>query len=174
VHLQGVQFRTQQKASLKIAAGASKSTIATMRGDNIPHTSERIYSAAQEAMNDPAWVEVGFNPVRSSMFYRKDTGAPVTDAAEVLQVGGMVLAKNPTADDSVVRLYQLAWHYSSDLFNELSAHQASNISGLGWGLLFSDSAHLADAYRRLIAENSQNPQTSGVPYVVEIPDDNKQ
>jgi hypothetical protein len=173
VHLQGVQFRTQQKASLKIAAGASKSTIATMRGDNIPHTSERIYSAAQEAMNDPAWVEVGFNPVRSSMFYRKDTGAPVTDAAEVLQVGGMVLAKNPTADDSVVRLYQLAWHYSSDLFNELSAHQASNISGLGWGLLFSDSAHLADAYRRLIAENSQNPQTSGVPYVVEIPDDNK-
>jgi hypothetical protein len=170
VHLRGVQFRSSQKASLKIAAGAPKSTIATMRGENVTQSVDVTYQMAQQAMNDPEWVEVGFNPIRSSMFYRKDTGAPVTDAAEVLQVGGMVLAKNPVADDSVVRLYQLVWHYSTELFDKFTAHHSSDTGGLGWGLLFSDSKQMAELYGQLKAADKSAKDRRYIEYSVNIPE----
>ncbi len=173
VHLRGVEFRTSQKAALKIAAGAPKSTIATMRGENVTQSVDATYQMAQAAMNDPEWVEVGFNPIRSSMFYRKDNGAPVTDAAEILQVGGMVLAKNPTANDSVVRLYQLAWHFSTESFNKFAAHHSSDTGGLGWGLLFSNSKEMALLYGELKAREQGIEGQKYAEYAVDIPDNDK-
>ena len=64
-----------------------------MRGEYVPMTSEQAYELANS--NKEQWVEVGMNPIRHQYFYDKDTQTPIESAEEVVQVGGMVLAKNP-------------------------------------------------------------------------------
>tara|TARA_R110002167_G_scaffold53817_1_gene153909 strand:- start:1281 stop:8654 length:7374 start_codon:yes stop_codon:yes gene_type:complete len=94
VVLRNVGFNiASEKAALNIATGISKSTIATMVGDSVSMTSEAAYDYAQEAKASGEWVEVGMNPQRHSYFYVKETQEPVEGASEVIQVGGMVLAK---------------------------------------------------------------------------------
>jgi hypothetical protein len=91
--LRNVEFGVTEKAAVGIAAGKPKSTIATMKGEYVPMTAEQAYELA--TTNKEQWVEIGMNPVRHSYFYDKDTQTPVVSAEEVVQVGGMVLAKNP-------------------------------------------------------------------------------
>jgi hypothetical protein len=91
--LRNVTFGVTENAALNIAAGKPKSTIATMRGEYVPMTSQQAYKLAET--NKDRWVEIGMNPVRHTYFYDKDTQTPVVSAEEVVQVGGMVLAKNP-------------------------------------------------------------------------------
>ena len=95
VVLRNVGFNiASEKAALSIATGErSKTTIATMVGDSVSMTSEAAYEYAQEAKASGEWVEVGMNPQRHSYFYVKETQEPVEAASEVIQVGGMVLAK---------------------------------------------------------------------------------
>jgi hypothetical protein len=88
-----VTFGVTETAALNIAAGKPKSTIATMRGEYVPMTSQQAYELALG--NKDLWVEIGMNPIRHTYFYDKDTQTPVVSAKEVVQVGGMVLAKNP-------------------------------------------------------------------------------
>jgi hypothetical protein len=57
-------------------------------------TAEQAYELANTGKNE-GWVEIGMNPIRHSYFYDKETQTPVVSAEEVVQVGGMVLAKNP-------------------------------------------------------------------------------
>ena len=49
-------------------------------------------------MNDKEWTQVGMNPYRHSFFYDRSggqrNGRPVVGADEVIQIGGMLLAKN--------------------------------------------------------------------------------
>ena len=92
--LRNVGFNiASEKAALNIATGKQKRTIATMVGDSVSMTSEAAYDYAQEAKASGEWVEVGMNPQRHSYFYVKETQEPVEAASEVIQVGGMVLAK---------------------------------------------------------------------------------
>jgi hypothetical protein len=91
--LRNVTFGVTETAALNIAAGKPKSTIATMRGEYVPMTAKQAYELAET--NKDQWVEIGMNPVRHTYFYDKNTQAPVESAEEVVQVGGMVLAKNP-------------------------------------------------------------------------------
>jgi DNA repair protein RadC len=101
--VRNASFESNADAALNIARGLKpKSTIATIEGEWATITPDEAKTRAEEAMNDSEWVQVGMNPFRHSWFYNRATGAPVVSASEVLQVGGLVLAKNPvytTADD---------------------------------------------------------------------------
>lgn len=100
--LKNVDFTTDPRVALNIAAGFnSKGTFARMEGEmvDIPgETAEEQGLNAQamieEIMNDPSWVQVGMNPFRHSFFWNRANGAPVVSADEVIQVGGLVYAKN--------------------------------------------------------------------------------
>lgn len=92
-----IEFKTQSPmAALNIAAGKPKQTIARMFGRWVEHDPQTLRDEAAQLLNDPksGWVEVGMNPIRASYFYRKDTGMPVVSAAEVIQVGSLVLARD--------------------------------------------------------------------------------
>lgn len=115
VKLKNVEFSTDPRMALNIAAGLmGKSTFARMVGEmeDIPgNTAEEQGLNAQlmveDIMNDPNWVQVGMNPFRHSFFWNRETGMPVVSADEVIQIGGLVYAKNakevsPNSDEFTV------------------------------------------------------------------------
>lgn len=103
--LKNVKFVTKPGDALKIATGdIAKGTIARMIGkwENIPGANfeEKGQSAKktiEEISRNPEWVQVGMNPFRHSYFYDRSNniGQPIIEAEEVVQVGGLVYAKNP-------------------------------------------------------------------------------
>jgi len=97
--IKNVNFRTSVTTASKIAAGESKSAFAMAQGEWMDESPESIQARAEEALNSPEWVQVGMNPTRNSFFFDKADGNPVVSADEVLQVGNLVLAKNPKKID---------------------------------------------------------------------------
>ncbi|MFM2124320.1 MAG: hypothetical protein RL328_771 [Acidobacteriota bacterium] len=91
--LQNVTFSVNETAALNVAGGKRKSSFATMNGEYVPMTARSAYEMANEAKDSGDWVEVGMNPIRHSYFYDKSDQRPVVSAEEVIQVGGMVLAR---------------------------------------------------------------------------------
>ena len=85
-----------QARSLRIAAGEFKDKLQTMEGEYVDMTPEEAYKRAQELINDPAYIQIGFNPLRHSYFYDRSTMQPVVKADEVLQIGNFILAKGVT------------------------------------------------------------------------------
>ena len=99
--INNVEFMSSPKVALGIARGKSKATIARMlgnwsplEGDTPEARSENAKSIVVEVMNDPSWVQVGMNPFRHSYFYDRLDGMPIVKADEVVQIGGLVYAKN--------------------------------------------------------------------------------
>ena len=74
----------------------NKTSYAQILGNFVNRSDAENAALAEEALNDPAWTQVGFDPRRHSYFYDRATGEPVTAAEEVVQVGPLVLAKNAT------------------------------------------------------------------------------
>lgn len=97
--IQNVNFRTSVSTAAKIGAGEDKSAFAMAVGEWMDESPESIQARAEEALNSPEWIQVGMNPIRSSFFFDKADGNPVVAADEVLQVGNLVLAKNPQKID---------------------------------------------------------------------------
>jgi hypothetical protein len=91
-----VSFGITEKAALNIAKGSGKATIATMEGKWKPVSPEEAATLGKQYLNDPEWIQVGMDPERHSYFYDRANMEPVTHAEEVLQIGGLVFAKNPT------------------------------------------------------------------------------
>lgn len=92
--IKNVDFRSSPRVTLNIARGAeSKSTIARMHGEWVPHDSKALAKRAAELLNDPNWTQIGINPFRHSFFYDKTDGMPVVSAQEVIQIGPLVLAR---------------------------------------------------------------------------------
>jgi hypothetical protein len=102
VRLKNVEFSTDPRMALNIAAGLmGKSTFARMVGEMVdipgPTAEEQGLNAqvmVEEIMNDPNWIQVGMNPFRHSFFWNRANGMPVVSADEVIQIGGLVYAKN--------------------------------------------------------------------------------
>ncbi len=90
------QFSASEKVAVRIAAGAQKGPFATIDGSFVQATPDEAFAIAQEMMNDPDVVQVGFDPERHSYFYDRTTTQPVIAAEQVVQIGPLVLAKNPT------------------------------------------------------------------------------
>ena len=96
--LKDVKFSVSGKnavdKTLAVAQGkAEKSPFAVMKGEWQNLSDEEAYSLAETYINNPDYVQVGFNPERHSFFYRKDNMMPVFEAEEVVQIGALVLAK---------------------------------------------------------------------------------
>ncbi len=96
--LKDVKFSVSGKQpvekTLAVAQGkAEKSPFAVMKGEWQNLSDEEAYSLAETYINNPDYVQVGFNPERHSFFYRKDNMMPVFEAEEVVQIGALVLAK---------------------------------------------------------------------------------
>ena len=109
--LKDVKFSVSGKnpvdKTLAVAQGkAEKSPFAVMKGEWQNLSDEEAYSLAETYINNPDYVQVGFNPERHSFFYRKDTMMPVFEAEEVVQVGALVLAKLKK-EDPVERIGKL-------------------------------------------------------------------
>ena len=92
--------------ALRIAQGKEKTTLATMKGTWQENSVADIEKMAKDYINDPAWVQIGYNPERQSSFYISEDkngetkGTPLESADEVVQVGAFVLAKNPVTKDT--------------------------------------------------------------------------
>jgi DNA-binding protein H-NS/K+/H+ antiporter YhaU regulatory subunit KhtT len=96
VVLKNVEFGIgKQENSLDIAAGKKKNSLQTMEGTLVNMSPEEAFKRAEKAMKDSDYVQVGFDPIRHSYFYDRVTTIPVLAADEVIQIGDMVLAKNP-------------------------------------------------------------------------------
>lgn len=102
--INNVDFVPKPKGALNIAAGKEKVSTIRMFGtwENIPgaNAKERGENAkrmVQEIADNPDYVQVGMNPFRHSYFYDRNDqiGRPIKSADEVIQVGGLVYAKNP-------------------------------------------------------------------------------
>lgn len=89
------QFGMHEKAALAIASGKPKGTIATIKGDWNKVSEKEAVERAREYLENPEWRQVGMDPERHSYFYDRATMEPVTSADEALQIGPLVLVKNP-------------------------------------------------------------------------------
>jgi len=119
IRLKNIEFTSDSKDALNIARGKrfspkeqkdigmGKATIARIQGDYVKSEPEDLVALAKELIDDPEWTQVGMNPYRGSFFYNKETGTPVFEADEVIQVGPLVLAKN-IKKPTITQLKQLA------------------------------------------------------------------
>lgn len=90
-----VEFGISDKGAINIASGKEKTTIATMEGKWKPTTPAEAKVKADQALKSKDWAQVGMDPERHSYFYDRKTMEPIVSADEVIQIGPLVLAKNP-------------------------------------------------------------------------------
>jgi len=137
VRLKNIKFGSESQDALDIARGKArlrgakagtdtpekpmgKATIARVYGDYVPEDPYTLQEQARNLLSDPEWTQVGMNPYRQSNFYDKNTGLPVFEADEVIQVGPLVLAKG-VKKPTKTQLKQLAVRTKDGklrLFNE--------------------------------------------------------
>ena len=84
-----------QNESKRIALGGAKAPYAKIKGEWNPMSEEEAVAKAQEYLNHPEWRQIGMDPERHSYFYDRATMTPITGAEEVIQIGPLVLGKNP-------------------------------------------------------------------------------
>jgi hypothetical protein len=98
--INNITIKLPTNAALNIATGKkNKSPIATLAGNWENATPKDAYRMANHALKDPSWIQVGMDPERHSYFYDRKTQQPVIGGDRVIQVGGVVLLKNPKYDD---------------------------------------------------------------------------
>lgn len=124
VRLKNIKFGSESQDALDIARGKGrlrgakagtdtpekpmgKATIARVYGDYVPEDPYVLQEQARNLLSDPEWTQVGMNPYRQSNFYNKETGKPVFEAEEVIQVGPLVLAKG-VKEPTISQLKELA------------------------------------------------------------------
>ena len=81
----------------------TKTPFATMKGEWQDFSDKDAFALAEKYINDPEWIQVGFNPERHSFFYDKETMMPVFNADAVVQIGALVLAKVPKLSTSALK-----------------------------------------------------------------------
>ena len=108
----------QEDIALRIGRGErDKTPFATYNGNFVPQTTEQNVSEANSIMeehfnedgtpkDEKQWVQVGYNPRRHSYFYTRHNQKPVIAADEVIQVGGLILAKKPLLGEKSQFRYQ--------------------------------------------------------------------
>jgi hypothetical protein len=85
----------EEKALEVATREKDKSPFAVIKGGWNPITEEQAVAKAQEYLNHPEWAQVGIDPERHGYYYNRATMEPIIKADEVIQIGPLVLAKNP-------------------------------------------------------------------------------
>lgn len=97
-----VKFIASQKTGERIGKGEKpKTPYATVSGVIKDLDPDAIRKKADELLNDPEWIQVGFDPRRQGAFYVRggeNSGMAVLEADEVIQVGALLLAKKAVLD----------------------------------------------------------------------------
>jgi hypothetical protein len=92
----GYDNPTGQALAAGIAAKKeSKIPVATILGEYVNLSEDQAVARAEAVINDPSFIQVGMDPKRRGYFYNRETMQEVLSADEVIQVGPLVLAKNP-------------------------------------------------------------------------------
>ena len=118
-----------QRAGLRIATGAQKGPYATISGELEQTTPDAAFAEAQAALNDPTFVQVGFDPTRHSYFYDRMTTQPVVAADRIIQVGPLVMAKNPVFQNKQDFKYSKTSEANQTLENRLLGFIKNNPDG---------------------------------------------
>lgn len=92
-----IQTPGSQRQALDVARGAkSKGPFARIEGKWRPTTKAQAVAMAEEALKSPSWTQVGYDPERHGYFYDRFNHRLILESAdEVIQIGPLVLAKNP-------------------------------------------------------------------------------
>lgn len=90
----GLGTREQGMTPLALEEGQGKAPFAMMVGDNQVTSNDEVRRMLAEALKDPSWTQIGMNPYRGSQFYDKADMQPVFSAAEKIQAGPLVLARD--------------------------------------------------------------------------------
>jgi hypothetical protein len=94
------KFPNAGDKALRVATGeTNKSPFARIEGKWSPISDEDAVTMMQDVFYDPAWTQVGYNPIRHSYFFDRATGEQVISADEVIQIGPLVLAKNAVVEE---------------------------------------------------------------------------
>ena len=99
VRLKNVTFEAPVSLAARIGTkNINKTTVATMRGKYVSGGTDagdvKNYMSAEDYLNDSAWTQIGYNPYLASYFWTRKGFDPVVSADEVVQIGGLVFAKN--------------------------------------------------------------------------------
>lgn len=68
--------------------------MAPIEGATMDERAANAKKMVEQIKNDPAWTQIGSNPFKHSGFFNRATGQPILSADEVIQIGGLVYAKN--------------------------------------------------------------------------------
>ena len=90
----GLGTRPQGLTPLSIEEGSDKGPFAMMVGNQQSTKDDEVRRMLAEALKDPTWRQIGMNPYRGSQFYDKADMQPVWSAAEKIQAGPLVLARD--------------------------------------------------------------------------------
>ena len=93
------RFGNFDDKALKVAQGAAKSPFAKIEGKWNPIEEQEAVKRASEYLTNPEWRQVGMDPERHGYFYDRQTMEPIVASEEVIQIGPLVLAKNPVYGD---------------------------------------------------------------------------
>ena len=95
--VRNAEFDPGPSKAQRVATGeTNKSPFAKIKGEWQPMTDEEAVAHMQQHLSHPDYVQVGYDPRRRDYFYhRGDTRKPITHAEHVVQIGPLVLAKNP-------------------------------------------------------------------------------
>ena len=100
-HIVGNITFTQPGDKAEIKAGrvgrgeTAKAPFAQINGTLKSVSPAAVRKRMNEIFNDPEWVQVGYDPRRHTFFYNRETQQPIVGATEVMQVGPLVMARNP-------------------------------------------------------------------------------
>lgn len=101
-----VSFGVVEKAAVNIASGKPKATIAVIKGGWVPTTPEQAKAEADAALSDPSWAQAGMDPERHAYFYDRSSMEPIVAGERVIQLGPLVLVKNPVYGNKADFLFQ--------------------------------------------------------------------
>lgn len=89
-------FDASPEKAVKVATGEqNKSPFARIKGELHHMTEGEAVEHMKEHLNNPEYAQVGMDPRRHGYFYDRKTLKPVTHSEHVVQIGPLVLAKNP-------------------------------------------------------------------------------
>lgn len=105
--INNVTVKLPQKGTLNIATGKThKTPIATIKGFWEETSPEDAFKQANEALHDKKWAQVGMDPKRHAFFYDRKTEQPIVGGSRVIQIGALVLIKDPVYDDDGEYIYE--------------------------------------------------------------------
>jgi len=90
------KFSIDEVDALKIADKTrDKYPLATVDAEYVNMSAEEAKRQADKAMTDPDWVQVGMDPERHSRFYDRKTMQPIKSGSRVIQIGSILMVKDP-------------------------------------------------------------------------------